>query len=139
MADRMGYLLRRASGMMMADLGASLATIGLRPVEGTILLLVKGRPNCTQSELGRALGIKRANMAPLMATLVKKGLIDRFPADGRSQALTLSDAGERLSVEVEAIIDAHEARFELLLKGHDIHHVKQALHAMTKELRDQSG
>jgi DNA-binding MarR family transcriptional regulator len=115
MERRLGYQLRRASAAMMADLGASLAPLVLRPVEATMLIIVGENPGITQSAIGRALGIQRANMAPLMMVLVARGLIDKSPADGRSHALELTDAGAALREQAEEVMDAHEARFSALL------------------------
>ncbi len=107
----LGYQLRRASNVMMADLGSRLQAIELRPVEASILTLIDANPGCTQSDLGRSLGIQRANMAPLMTGLTKAGLVDRVPLGGRSQALRLTRTGTERVKTVHAIIDAHEARF----------------------------
>lgn len=110
----LGYQLRRASNVMMADLGSRLQAIELRPVEASILTLIDANPGCTQSDLGRSLGIQRANMVPLMVGLTKATLVDRAPVSGRSQALRLTRTGtERLEM-VRAIIEAHEARFRCL-------------------------
>lgn len=126
-SSRLGYLLRRASSAMMADLGSALAEIGLRPVEGTILILVGANPGCIQSELGRVLGIKRANMVPLITALAAKGYIEKSPVDGRSLALTLTKMGEAARAEAEAVMDAHEARFDTLLGDRDRQALRDAL------------
>lgn len=118
-SSRLGYLLRRASAAMMADLGEGLAAIDLRPVEGTVLILVGANPGCIQSDLGRMLGIKRANMVPLMSALVARGYLEKSPVDGRSYALFLTPEGEAARARTDAIMDAHEARFSALLEGED--------------------
>ncbi|KQN02326.1 hypothetical protein ASE85_21495 [Sphingobium sp. Leaf26] len=132
-ALRLGYMLRRASAAMMAGLGIALAEIGLRPVEGTILILVGANPGCIQSDVGRMLGIKRANMVPLVAALAGRGLVDKSPVDGRSLALSLTPAGELLRMQVDAIMDAHETRFERLLAGRDIALLREALRLIAEE------
>ena len=126
-APRLGYLLRRASAAMMGDLGDALYGIALRPVEATILILVGDNPGCIQSDLGRVLGIKRANMVPLIAALAGRGLIIKSPVDGRSLALSLTPAGEAMRTEAEAMMDAHEARFHALLEGLDRAGLRAAL------------
>ena len=126
-SSRLGYLLRRASQVMMTELGTALAGAGLRPVEGTILILVGANPGCIQSDLGRMLGIKRANMVPLISALLARGYLEKSPVDGRSLALTLSDAGEAMRRQVDAIMDAHEARFEKMLPGSDQKALRAAL------------
>ncbi|MCZ3374478.1 MarR family transcriptional regulator [Rhizobium sp. ERR 922] len=110
----LGYQLRRASNVMMADLGSRLQAIELRPVEASILTLIDANPGCTQSDLGRSLGIQRANMVPLMVGLTKAGLVDRAPVGGRSRALRLTRTGSAKLETVHAIIEAHEARFRRL-------------------------
>lgn len=110
----LGYQLRRASSVMMADLAATLRETGLRPVEASILLVIESSPGCTQSDVGRLLAIKRANMVPLIAGLFRRDLVYRAPVDGRSQALFLSPSGEVLAKEARAAIDTHEQRFQVL-------------------------
>ena len=112
---RLGYQLRRASVAVMADLAGRLGPIGLRPTEATILMVVDANPAITQSDIGRMLGIKRANMAPLTASLCKRGLVERVPADGRSHALRLSREGKRLAAAIGRCIEENEAQaFRLL-------------------------
>jgi DNA-binding MarR family transcriptional regulator len=112
MATRLGYQLRRVSVLMMADLGASLAPTGLRPTEGTILLLIGANAGCRQGEVAQALGIKRANMVPLIAGLIRKGLVARARADGRSHALTLTPAGRAKTAAFSKLLDKQEAQFQ---------------------------
>lgn len=126
-SPRLGYLLRRASSAMMGHLGAELAQVGLRPVEATILILVGANPDCSQSDVGRMLGIKRANMVPLIAGLVGKALLVKSPVDGRSQALSLTQAGDAMRIRVDALMTAHEARFEAVLSGFDQARLREAL------------
>jgi DNA-binding MarR family transcriptional regulator len=109
--DLLGYWLRRASTAMMADLGTSLAPADLRPTEATILILIRANPGLTQSDIGRVLGIARANMAPLMGGLLKRGFIQKSRVDGRSQSLALTELGIDKVCVAQTIIDAHEARF----------------------------
>jgi DNA-binding MarR family transcriptional regulator len=100
---------------MMATLGAALESVGLRPVEATILLTIGDNPGCIQSDIGRMLGIKRANMVPLITGLIQKELVQKSPVDGRSFALNLTTAGEDVRDEADAIMSAHERRYARLL------------------------
>lgn len=126
-APRLGYLLRRASAVMMGDLGAALAQIGLRPVEATILIVVSANPDCSQSDIGRMLGIQRANMVPLIAGLIGKDYVRKSPVDGRSQALSLTDAGQAICRQADAVMSAHEERWEVLLDGFDLTRLRAVL------------
>ena len=127
MAARLGYQLRRASVLMMADLGTRLLAIDLRPTEATILLLVGANPGCRQGEVGEALGIKRANMVPLIAGLIDKGLVARARADGRSHALTLTAAGRARTAAFNKLLDKQEAEFQSRLDRKSIANLLQAL------------
>jgi DNA-binding MarR family transcriptional regulator len=104
-----GYALRRVSAAFMARLAQRLSRLELRPADATVLLVIGANPGVTQSEIGRLLAIASANMAPLAARLADRNLIVREAVDGRSQGLTLSDAGQRIAQKVRSIIDDLEA------------------------------
>lgn len=104
-----GYALRRVSVDFMARLAQRLSRLDLRPTEATVLLVIGANPGVTQSEVGRLLGIASANMAPLMARLAERELIVREALDGRSQGLTLSEAGRRITQKARSIMDDLEA------------------------------
>lgn len=108
--DLLGYQLRRLSQLTMADLAGALEPLGLRPAESSVLFTIAANPDITQSDVGRMLGVKRANMAPLIAGLESRELISRVPMDGRSQALRLTAKGETLHAAAQAATRAHEAR-----------------------------
>jgi len=111
LADVLGYQLRRASLATMTVLNERFEEIGLRPTEAIILRFVSANPGCNQSAIGRALGVKRTNMVPIVAGLEARGLLNRTPADGRSNALTLTEAGWELFAKVRAAADEVEAQF----------------------------
>jgi len=108
---RLGYQLRRASVIMMADLTTRLADLDLSPAEASILILIAANPAVTQSGIGRALGVKRANMVPLIAGLISRGCIAKEPADGRSHSLQVTDSGTELAKGAQRIMLKHEAHF----------------------------
>ncbi len=107
--DLPGYALRRVSAAVMARLAAGLARLDLRPAEATVLLVIGANPGVIQSDVGRLLGIASANMAPLVARLVDRELIVREAVDGRSQGLTLSDSGRRITQKARSIVDDLES------------------------------
>ena len=84
-----GYVLRRASIATMKRLNDHLSALDLRATEASLILLIGSRGGLTQSEAGRILGIKRANMAPLTAKLEARGLLARRQISGRSQELSV--------------------------------------------------
>jgi DNA-binding MarR family transcriptional regulator len=106
----LGYHLRRASVAVMTDFTTALAPLNLTPAEASVLFVIGAANGVTQAEIGRVLGIQRANMAPLMARLLKARLVKREAVDGRSQALTLSRGGREIHDQARAAAEAHEDR-----------------------------
>jgi DNA-binding MarR family transcriptional regulator len=105
-----GYLLRRASAAVTADLSALLAPFDLRISELSVLLLIGANVGITQSALGRTLDIQRANMTPLTARMEERGLIARQQVDGRSQGLALTQSGTALAAKAQIAINAFESK-----------------------------
>jgi DNA-binding MarR family transcriptional regulator len=91
----------------------------MRVIEASVLLVIQANPDITQSEIGRTLGIQRANMVPLTTQLERRGLIARGPLVGRAQALRLTRKGETLASKCRAGVDAHEARFRQRFSGEE--------------------
>jgi len=106
----LGYHLRRLSVLVMADFTEALAPLGLKPAEASVLYTVSARAGLTQSDIGKMLGIQRANRAPLIAGLMQRGLVERDRVDGRSQALRLSETGEAVRSAAWVANQAHEER-----------------------------
>ena len=125
-----GYMLRRVANAMMAELAGRLEPTGLRISDATLLMLVEGRKDMTASRIARTLDIQRANMVPILARIEEKGLIEREPLDGKSQAIVLTEAGMSALAEARAIIERFES--QLIARVPDQHrdHLLPALHAL---------
>jgi DNA-binding MarR family transcriptional regulator len=108
--DMLGYHLRRLSVLAMSDLTQSLALLRLTPAHASILFVIAAHAGITQSDVGKMLGILRANMAPLVALLIKRGLIKREAADGRSHAMRLTALGQTVCRQARDIAKDHEHR-----------------------------
>jgi DNA-binding MarR family transcriptional regulator len=128
----LGYHLRRLSVMVMTDLTQALSPLDLRPADASVLFVIAANPGTTQSEVGKTLGILRANMAPLTGALLKRELIVREAVDGRSHALTLSGAGRSLCARAKRVTQEHETR----LFGALTANAKRRLIAQLRELWD---
>ncbi len=111
----LGYHVRRLSVLVMADLSARLAPLGLKPADASVLFAIAAHGPITQSELGKLLGIQRANMTPLIAALDRRGFVQRDAVDGRSQALSLTEAGVAIHDQAWALTQAHEAQLFSML------------------------
>jgi DNA-binding MarR family transcriptional regulator len=130
----LGYHLRRLSVVVMTDLTQALSPLDLKPADASVLFVIAANPGITQSEVGKALGILRANMAPLIGALLKRDLIEREPVDGRSQALKLSSAGRNLCAQAKLVTQEHENR----LFGTLTASARNRLIAQLRELWDHS-
>jgi len=106
----LGYQLRRLSAAAMADLADALAEEGLSPTLATVLLIIETNPGETQARIGRALSIKRANIAPMIAKLEDEGLIRKSGTDGRSFALYCTAKGTATARRAEKVMRARERK-----------------------------
>lgn len=110
LADMLGFQLPRAAAVFKAAFEAELEPLGLRPSEATLLIYVGEAPGRTQSEIGRDLRVKPANMVPIVGGLVAAGLLQRTPREGRAIALSLTEAGGRRLEEVRQALQRQEDR-----------------------------
>lgn len=107
----LGYHIRRVSVIMMAELVKALQPLELRPAEATVLIEIEANPGITQSDIGKILNIKRANMAPLVAGLIERGCVRSSRRDGRSLALRLTKEGRRITRDARDAVLELEERF----------------------------
>lgn len=103
-----GYVLRRAANVAIRDFARRLATIGIRPIECTILMQLQHQPSMTASQLGKLLDIERTNMTPLLSRLEEAGLIQRTPIDRKSVGISLTTHGSARACEAEHISAEYE-------------------------------
>jgi DNA-binding MarR family transcriptional regulator len=140
LADTLGFQLRRASALLKTGLEAELEPLGLRTSEATVLLALGESPGRTQSELGRDLRIKPANMTPIVSRLTAAGLIERSPGAGRANALTLTAEGATRRDDVRTALQRHEDRIGRQLSAEDKARLVEALRAIADQgCRDEHG
>jgi DNA-binding MarR family transcriptional regulator len=114
-----GYHMRRASAVFAADFSRALAGTGMRQVLFGILSIIEANPGINQGNVGRALGILRANMVGLVNELVDQGLVKREIAadDRRAFSLTLTRTGKTKVAQCLKRIHEHEERLLADLSG----------------------
>jgi DNA-binding MarR family transcriptional regulator len=85
----------------------------LKPVDFSVLSLVRHNPGITSRQLCTTLGILPPNLVGMVATLEKRDLIERMPhpRDGRAMGLHLTAAGEKLMRDAEKTAAELEADF----------------------------
>ena len=110
---QIGYNLKRASAFALNDFAVELTEAGLRPVTYGMLALIDEKPGIRAAELCRLLGMKSANMAPLLAELEERGLVERddHAQDKRVQVLALTKAAKAAMPAWRRQVRRHEDRF----------------------------
>lgn len=108
--DLVGYNLRRAQIAVFQSFRAATADFDITPGQLGVLILIDSNDGLSQSELGDALGIDRSTMVAVIDRLERRDLVVRAPspADRRSYALKLSDAGLALLQGIVPAVLAHE-------------------------------
>lgn len=117
----LGYQLARATipttAIFMQAVGDPL---GLRPVEYTILALLRENPSLTPARLARALAVTAPNITAWLSRLEERGLLARSASqtDRREQVLGLTAAGERAAREgTRRLVEAEAAALAGLSRG----------------------
>ncbi len=112
LAGLLGYWMRRAQVVAFQDFASTFAGHELTPGQLGALLLIEANQGLSQTALGRALGIERSSVVPLIDRLQRRALVRRavHAADRRAHALELSPAGVELLARLARPLEAHERR-----------------------------
>jgi DNA-binding MarR family transcriptional regulator len=94
----LGYNARRASLAIIEQFHVDMANFDLRPVDFSVLSLIRHNPGTTSRQLCQALNILPPNMVVFLKSFEKRQLVERapHPTDGRAIGLTLTESGEAL-------------------------------------------
>lgn len=101
--DFLGYVVRRTSMALSERFQARMQRHGLRPLTFTVLLLIRGQPGITSSELCGLLDLQSSNVVGLVRELENRGLVRRedHPQDRRAWGLRLLPEGIALLAAAE--------------------------------------
>jgi DNA-binding MarR family transcriptional regulator len=129
-----GYALRRAQGVLFADLSQALAPLILRPAQFAVLLSIEQNPGTTQSCVSEALGIQKANFVATIADLENRALIRRrkSESDARSYSLNLTARGRALLQRAAELHSQHEARVIAQIGPQERLHLLALLNRLTQ-------
>ena len=125
-----GYHLRRAANLVVAELGEALGPLDLRLADAAMLVTIADNPRITPSDLGKLLGIQRANMVPMVARMEERGVVARRPIDGRSFGLALTAQGMALCRKAREIMTAFEQALMQRVPPEHRDHLLPALKAL---------
>ena len=98
-----GYNARRAALTVIGQFVPRMAEYGLRPVDFSILSVIRHNPGVTSRQLCDVLSLLPPNLVGKIAGMEKRGLLLRrpHPLDGRALGLHLSEAGRQLMDQAE--------------------------------------
>ncbi len=108
----MGYMLRQGQLFVYQDFFHTLAAESIRPPQFSILEVVNKNPGIRPSDVAATIGVKRANLVPLVSALESRGLLSRSSAekDRRAQSLHVTPEGEERLEHWRSLIIPHEDR-----------------------------
>lgn len=106
-----GYNARRAALVIIETFVQDMAVHGFRPVDFSVMSVIKDNPGVTSRQLCAVLNILPPNLVGLIQGLEKRGLIERraHPSDGRAMALYPTPEGTALMTEAERTATALES------------------------------
>src|SRR5688572_828473 len=99
----LGYNARRAALAVIEVFLQRMAVFDLRPVDFSVLSLIRHNPGVTSRQLCTTLGILPPNLVGMINTLEKRELVARqpHPRDRRAMSLHLTAAGQKLTRDAE--------------------------------------
>lgn len=109
----LGYNARRAALAVIDVFVQRMEPYQLKPVDFSVLSLVRHNPGITSRQLCTALGILPPNLVGMVNALEKRELVERqpHPRDGRAMGLHLTPRGEKLMRDAEKTAADLEAAF----------------------------
>lgn len=131
-----GYNLRRAHTGEFQRFTSYFDEHDVRPQQFSVLSLIRDNPGINQSQLGNALGIKRANVVTVLHELEARDLVERCasPEDRRSYTLRLTDNGLHTVANLQEVHDTLEAEATAILGEDD----KRELLRIVNRLRSKN-
>src|SRR3954468_9839354 len=97
--DEVGFLLTRASGLVVRATNAALADVGLRVRQYSVLVLADvSADGISQRDLAEVLGLDPSQVVALVDELAAAGLVERRPSptDRRAKLVAATAHGVRL-------------------------------------------
>ena len=109
----LGYNARRAALAVIDVFVQRMEPYDLKPVDFSVLSLVRHNPGITSRQLCTTLGILPPNLVGMVNTLEKRELVERqpHPRDGRAMGLHLTARGRKLMRDAEKTAAQLEADF----------------------------
>jgi DNA-binding MarR family transcriptional regulator len=101
-----GYNTRRATVVIMGVFSQRMASFDLKPVQFSILSLIRHNPGITSRQLCAALKVQAPNLVGILKGMQARGWMQRqpHPSDGRAVGLHLTPSGEAMMAQAEQTV-----------------------------------
>lgn len=140
LADIIGYQLDMARCAALRSLNRLLGDEQYRPSDTAALALVRERPGCNQTALGRALAGNRSVGMKVASRLEAQGLLTRCAGtDARSKGLFLTTEGERTLDRLLALHARAETRLTTHLSPEEQKMLLRLLAKVQRAVADEEG
>jgi MarR family transcriptional regulator, organic hydroperoxide resistance regulator len=113
LAGLIGFHLRLAHVALYRSFAVIAADLELTQKQASVVRLIHANPGVSQVDIGGVLGMDRASTMAVVDRLQDRGLVvrRRCVGDRRRQELYLTEAGERVLIQVKKAVAEHEASF----------------------------
>lgn len=131
------YLLTQASKGLKKRMEQALSELAVTTMQYTVLSIVRDRQPLSSSELSRRFFVTPQTMNEVVAGLEKMGLLSRSedPANRRILSVRLTDAGQKLVVKCEAMVDRLEAEAFGVMSKTELKNLRNSLRAVLDDVR----
>jgi DNA-binding MarR family transcriptional regulator len=135
--DSVAFLLVQLGFRVARRFGERLAPLGLEQRQAGMLVRLAENDGRSQQAIAELIGVNATRMVFLTDELERLGLVERRrnPADRRSHALHLTEAGTAMLARVREVTAAHEAEISASLTGTD----RQQLLGLLRRLAHDQG
>lgn len=132
-----GFLLVQLGFHLARRFGERLAPLGLEQRQAGMLVRLAENDGRSQQAIAELIGVNATRMVFLTDELEKLGLVERRrnPADRRSHALHLTEAGTAMLARVREVTAAHEADITASLSDAE----REELTALLRRLAREQG
>lgn len=105
-----GYAVRRFQLWIFQDFVQTLAAVGIRPTQYSVMTVIGANPGLSQMAVAKRLGIERARLVHLLDSLEQRRLVKRTPSatDRRSHELHLTALGRTSLGKFKRLAAEHE-------------------------------
>lgn len=132
-----GYNLRQAQTAAFRDLARLSAQQRLSPGEYGLLVLIARNAGISSIEVSRFYGLAKSALTPVIADLLRRGLVRRvrMPRDRRAYSLSITERGNDTLRQMQKAVDRQEANIAAALDPGEREQLVAMLRRITTALR----